>query len=546
MPREGSWRVAVIGGGAAGLFCARLLARQHPGWQVVVHERLSPDQTFGFGVGLTGALLKAIGDADPELRDDIVGAAFRFSHAHFRLPAGLLELEAFHSGVAIGRAELLRLLLRRAESAGVEVRIGPAAHVDDLREVNDLVVAADGVSSATRERLAGVLQPSIGIGRGLFVWCGSRTQLPCTTFMPVQTEHGIFVTHAYPYAAGRSTFVIETDDATWRRAGLDEGGSLDPYSGESDERSLDYLSATFTDLLGGQRLVGNKSRWTRFRTVSCARWSHENVVVIGDAAATAHPSLGSGTKLAMESAIALAESLRGAGGGPHATRERLAAFETARRPAITRLQERAARSQLWWESFPTRLHLTPARIAMSFVSRAGALTAEDLTSSEREMVTRAAADYAGVPCREVPVEGLTGWILDRPLRADGRVSDGTVQHHRLVDLASGDAPAVSGVFDVGFADPWGEQAAELLDHAHRQLRARPGAVVLSGAADRYAVLDRLALAERVRNELAAIVIVAVGADHLPDAADGLVAGRTDLITVSPPQPAARPALEVAG
>lgn len=541
VPRESSWRVGVIGGGAAGLFCARLLALQHPGWQVVVHERLSPDETFGFGVGLTGALLNAIGDADPELQEDIVGTAFRFSHAHFRLPAGLLELEAFHSGVAIGRAELLRLLLRRAESAGVEVRIGRTAHVDELREVNDLVVAADGVSSATRERLADVLQPSIGIGRGLFIWCGSRTQLPCTTFMPVQTEHGIFVTHAYPYAAGRSTFVIETDDATWRQAGLNDTGSLDPYSGESDERSLDYLSAAFTDLLGGQRLVGNKSRWARFRTVSCARWSHENVVVIGDAAATAHPSLGSGTKLAMESAIALAESLQCAAGGPQETGERLAAFETARRPVITRLQERAARSQLWWESFPTRLHLTPARIAMSFVSRAGALTAEDLTGSEREMVTRAAADYAGVPCREVPIEGLTGWILDRPLQADGRV-----QRHRLVDLASGDAPAVSGVFDVGFADPWGGQAAELLDHAYRQLRARPGAVVLSGAADRYAVLDRLALAERVRNELGAIVIVAVGADHLPDAADGLVAGRTDLITVSPPQPAARPALEVAG
>jgi anthraniloyl-CoA monooxygenase len=534
--REGSWRVAVIGGGAAGLFCARLLALRHPAWQIVVHERLSPDETFGFGVGLTGALLKAIEDADPELREDIVGAAFRFSHARFCLPAGLLELEAFHSGVAIGRTELLRLLLRRAEGAGVEVRIGRTAHVDELREVNDLVIAADGVSSATRERLADVLRPSTGTVRGLFVWCGSRTQLPCTTFMPVRTEHGIFVTHAYPYAAGRSTLVIETDEATWRRAGLDDTGPLDPYSAESDEPSLDYLSAAFGDLLGGERLLGNKSRWTRFRTVSCARWRHENVVVIGDAAATAHPSLGSGTKLAMESAIALAESLQGAGGGPQRTSERLAAFETARRPAITRLQERAARSQLWWESFPTRLHLTPARIAMSFVSRAGALTVEDLAGSEPEMVTRAAADYADVPCGEVPVEGLTDWILDRPLR-----SDGTVLRHRLVDLASDDAPAVSGVFDVGFADPWGAQAAELLGRAHRQMRARPGTVVLTGAADRYATLDRLALAERVRNELGAIVIVAVSAEHLPDAADGLVAGRTDLITVSPPQPA----LEVA-
>jgi anthraniloyl-CoA monooxygenase len=489
--------IEVIGGGPAGLFAARLLALDHPDWAITLHERLPPDDTFGFGVGLTGGLLKALQGADEPLYDAIMGAAFPFAGAAFELPAGTVELSQFHSG-AIGRAKLLRILTEHAEAAGVHVRIGSAKQIDDVRGEADLVIAADGVSSPTREQLADVLGATDRWGRGLFIWCGSATPLRRTVFRPVRTGDGLFVAHSYPYQENGSTFVVETDEETLERAGcrqMEFAGDAD-----SDDLALGYLSDAFSDLLGGGEFLGNRSRWMHFRTIHCERWHHENIVLLGDAKATAHPSLGSGTKLALEDAIALAAALRDG--------IDLEAFERDRRPDVERIQDRAQRSQLWWESFGSRLDtLSPARMAVAYLSRSGAVSLEQLLASNHELAAQAVAEWAQLDPAEVPHEDLTKWIVD------GR----TVE------------PNGAPVVEVSVKDPWSPEADGLLGRV-RQCANGEG-VVLTGDGSRAGLLDRLAFGERIRNEVGVPVAVVTAPDHLSDVADGIVAGRTDRVVV---------------
>jgi anthraniloyl-CoA monooxygenase len=412
---------------------------------------------------------------------------------------------------------MLQLLTERARQAGVAVEIGSAPTVDELRADADLVIAADGVSSTTREQLATELGAEEEIGRGLFIWCGAEIPLDGTRFVPVRTAAGTFVAHAYPYADGRSTFVIETDQETLRRAGcrgVDFG-----HEGDSDQSSLRYLSGAFKDLLSGGSLVGNRSRWMHFRTVRCARWHHENIVVLGDAAATAHQSLGSGTKLALEAAIALAESMESLGDDPPASR--LAEFERTLRPNVERLQDRAHRSQLWWESFPSRMHLSPARIAFAYMSRAGAVSLPELHQAAPTLAEQAVADFAGAAATDVRDQDLSEWVVHRPLALNGRVLPGRIING---DAAGTEVP-------VTCTDPWGTDAQAVIDRVGKLVQGGPRIINLTGPESRSALLDRLAVGERIRSELGAIVAVSSDARYLGDAVDGLVAGRTDLIAV---------------
>lgn len=514
-----SRRVNILGGGPAGLMSAQLLARDHPDWEVIVHERLEPDDTYGFGVGLTRALLGALEKETPELTEDLVHESAEFSSAAFWLPSGVVELPSFHAG-AIGRARMLRLLTEAARAAGVDVRIGSTPTVDELRPDSDLVIGADGMSSPTRERIAGDVGATETIGRGLFIWCGAEIALEGTVFMPVQTDEGTFVAHAYPYAQGLSTFVIETDVESLRRAGC----RTDEFTadGDSDDASLAYLSRAFHDLLSGGRFIGNRSRWMNFRTVRCERWSHENVVLLGDAAATAHPTIGSGTKLALEAAITLAKTLRSVNGAPPV--DMLGEFEREARPQVEKLQDRARRSQLWWESFPSRMNLSPARIAFAYMSRAGAVSLDQLRQASPSLAGQAVADFAGIPARLVPREDFSDWVLARPLQVNG---------HALSDrMLQPDLDHCDAQFEVGFDDPWGPEAEALIAEVG-QLGGRPNRIIqLIGPDARGALLDRLALGERLRAELGVVVAVRCDRAQLADVIDGLVAGRADLVELA--------------
>lgn len=499
-------RVGILGGGPAGLYAARLLKLGQPSLDVTVYERNDPADTFGFGVALTGATLRNLSAADPDSCAAIQALGVPLEGQEFRLPQGRVAIEGSRS-LGIGRAALLRTLLTHAEEVGVAFEVG---HRDPDDVDGDVVLACDGVNSAARVALASHLGARRDVGRELYLWCGADVTLP-NVFMPVTTEHGAFTAHSYAYAPGHSTVLIETDEATWRAAGFDQTtAALDgERSGASDDVSLQYLEEAFAAHLDGAHLLGNRSRWLRFQTISCSRWHHGRTVLLGDAAHTAHYSLGSGTKLAMEDAIVLAGCLQSSADLETALTE----YETARRPVVTRLQRLARRSQLWWESFPRRAAtLSPAQTAVAYMTRAGNVSLDQLAATNSSLVSPAH------PVADVLAEPLV-W---KGRRFASRVLPDT-SPHRFAALST----------DV--ADPWGPPGDNVVVSARQLLAAGADGLRLadSTCGDRHALLDRLALAERLRIETGALVAVEGAVDFQADLAAGLAAGRCDLVATTP-------------
>jgi anthraniloyl-CoA monooxygenase len=509
--------VAVLGGGPGGLYTARLLKLRHPDCRVRVYEQSEPAQTFGFGVGLATRTQRNLEAADLETFEDILGHAW--GHAMSMAVDGRRVALPIDNLVAIGRSTLLDVLREHASRAGVGMEYGARVAADDLDA--ELVVAADGVSSATREDRASVFGARVETHDSLYLWAGTDVALPSALFTPVLTEHGTFVAHAYPYAADRSTFLIETDEETWRRAGFDVTTDRTPYDAD-DQTSLDYLSDAFSEHLHGHRLIGNRTRWLRFRTVTCSRWQADNLVLLGDAVHTAHYSIGSGTKLAMEDGIALDAAIAEADELGAALRR----FEAVRRPAVEHLQQTATRSMRWWDSFPTRLDLPIERLWVSYMTRAGKVSVERLAHSAPDVVRTALAQYAGIAEAEVPDAGLVDWILGRPLTRDARTFD-----TRVVPRADLPVPIEQRV-DV--TDPWGAEADALVkDAAHRL--AGTG-VLLTSESETGAVLTMLEVAERMRREVGTVVVAQVPKHRCDLAADALVSGRVDLVALDEEPP----------
>jgi len=526
-------RVDIIGGGPAGAFTARLTALRYPDWTVRLFERLPPDDTFGFGVGLTRALLSAVGKADPAIHQQLLAAIYPFSSAEFRLPQGTVGFGQFHSG-AIRRSELLRILIDGAREAGADVSIGAPADADELRHTADVVVGADGLSSATRNRYPTEFGASASAGRGVFIWCAADIELDGTVFEPVETPEGTFVAHAYPYAKGLSTFVIEASVETIRAAGFSDDRAW-TSDNDSDVEALAYLSDAYSNLLKGGHFFGNRSRWSHFTTLQCANWSHQNVVLVGDAVATVHPSLGSGTKVALESAIALVDSF--AALDTRAPNQVLRDFTLSRRPAVARLQDRAQRSRLWWESFPARMDLSTSRIAVAYLSRAGVVSLDSLAESNPELAAHATADFAGVPTGRVPARDLTRWVLDQPLNKPRLELPARILQPAQTDQAGSNGTAAT--IEVTSGDAWGPEGDVYVQRAHRYLGEGARLVVLTGGGGISDLMDRLAVAERIRAETEAAVGVSARADQEGLVADGIVAGRADLLALDPsPKPLA--------
>ena len=287
-------RIVCIGGGPAGLYFAALMKKADPAHDVTVVERNRPDDTFGFGVVFSDATLDHFARADRETHDEIVQA---FAHwddidIHYQ---GTVVTSTGHGFAGMSRQRLLDILQRRCTQLGVELEF--QTEVRDLAPYQDadLILAADGVNSAIRARHAEDFRRRIEWRPNRFVWLGTTFPFPAFTFVFKEDVHGLWRVHAYRYDARHATFILETTDATWRRAGLDEA---------SEDDTVAFTEQLFADELKGHPILKNRSLWRNFPTVRNERWSHGNVVLVGDAAHTAHFSVGSGTKLAMEDAIA--------------------------------------------------------------------------------------------------------------------------------------------------------------------------------------------------------------------------------------------------
>ena len=349
-------KILVVGAGPAGLYFSYLAKRRHPDWQIRVVEQNRPDSTFGFGVVFSDRALEFLREDDP---------------ATFELITPQMEtwtdLTVVHRGTpvvidgigfaAIGRLKLLQLLQRQLASVGVTPEYETT--LTSRPRGHDLVVAADGANSVVR----GWHDFGTSVTRlsNKFAWFGTTKVFGTLTQTFVTNEDGAFNAHHYRHAPDMSTFVFECDAATWERAGF---GAMD------EAATLRYAEKVFAGTLGGHRLVSNKSVWRNFPNLRNRRWHVGNTVLIGDALRTAHFSIGSGTRLAMEDAIALVKAL--------SAPEPLPAFEAARRPIVEKLVAAADASGAWYERFPEHMKLAPRDFAWSYIQRSGRIDPERL------------------------------------------------------------------------------------------------------------------------------------------------------------------------
>ncbi|OPG05469.1 oxidoreductase [Streptomyces sp. GKU 895] len=355
--------IAIIGGGPGGLYAAALLKRLDPTREITVWERNAPDDTFGFGVVLSDETLGGIEHADPQVYEALQQHFIRWDDIDI-VHRGTRQTSGGHGFAALGRKRLLEILHARCRDLGVDLRFRAEAP-PDLADTHDLVIAADGINSTTREAYRQAFRPHITTHHCRYIWLAADFAFEAFRFEIAETEHGVMQLHGYPFAPDASTVIVEMREEVWQAAGFAE---LDT------QESLDRCAKIFTDALGGRPLRSNNSAWTTFRTVVNAHWSHGNTVLLGDAAHTAHFSIGSGTKLAVEDALALAACLEEQPDLPTA----LQAYEDERKPVVASTQRAARASLEWFEDLARYLDQPPRRFAFNLLTRSRRVTHDNL------------------------------------------------------------------------------------------------------------------------------------------------------------------------
>jgi len=350
-------KIACIGGGPAGLYLGILVKRSAPEHDVIVYERNRPTDTFGFGVVFSDATLGHLAAADPETHAQITAKFARWDDIEIHVGGEVLRSTG-HGFCGLERKTLLQILQSRAKELGVRVEF--EHEVTSLSEVQaDVIVACDGVASWVRDSLAAELQPKVDVRPNKFVWLGCTVPYEAFTFLFKQTQFGLFRVHAYRYQQTGSTFIVECREDTWRAAGL---------ANADEDRTLAVLGDIFAAELGGHKLIKNRSIWRNFPTVRLGAWHSGNVVLLGDAVHTAHFSIGSGTKLAMEDAIVLRDELLRVR-DPSEVPAALAAYEAKRRPEVEALQAAAQASLEWFEGTERYMKMAPVQFTYSLMTR---------------------------------------------------------------------------------------------------------------------------------------------------------------------------------
>ncbi len=389
-------KISVLGGGPAGLYFAILMKQAHPDTDITVIERNRADDTFGFGVVFSDATLATFERYDPESYRMITDRFAYWDDIEVRYKGSVHRIGG-NGFCGCARRTLLMLLQERGRSLGVKYQFQTsftdlAAFAD-----SDLIVAADGINSSIRDAHSDHFKPTADLRPNRFTWMGSTRPLDAFTFSFRETEHGVFIAHAYQYEEGRSTWILETRADTFERAGL----------GEMDEaQSAAWLEGVFAEDLDGHRLITNRSQWRRFPMIRCATSVMGNVVLLGDAKSTAHFSIGSGTKLAMEDAIALFESVRRTTTVPAA----LAAFEAGRREEVERIQHAADVSLVWFEQVPRFWAMEPTQFVFGLMTRSKSITYDNLRLRAPQFVAETDAMFA----RQVRDSGFDV-AVDKPL-----------------------------------------------------------------------------------------------------------------------------------
>jgi anthraniloyl-CoA monooxygenase len=480
-------RILVIGGGPAGLFFAALAGRDDPSHEITVVERNAPDDTFGFGVVFSDETLDHLRAADAATFAEIEANFIHWDAIDVRRGDRTVTCRG-HGFAGVSRRTLLGLLQRRA---------------NELPDASgyDLMVAADGANSLVRRILARSFRPELDVRAAKFMWCGTAAPFDSFTFIFEETPHGLFQAHVYPYEAGMCTFLIETDPDTWRSAGLDRDVEATAAPGLSDEASMRFCEEVFARHLRTYGLLANNSKWLSFPTVRNDTWSAGNAVLVGDAAHTAHWSIGSGTKLAMEDAIALAEALSEEPDVGAA----LARYEAARRPEVERLQRAAQPSLEWFERSRWYGRLPDYQLAFSLMTRSQRVTHDNLTLRDPEFMRRAHASYVeSLKAHDEPVRPDAPPMFQpfelRGLRLENRIVVSSMDQYCAVDGMPTEwhyvhlgSRAVGGAglvmtemacvapdarITYGCAGLWNEEQADewrrIVDFVHGHTRARIG------------------------------------------------------------------------
>ncbi len=373
-------KIAIIGGGPAGLYLAILVGARFKGADITVHERNRPDDTFGFGVVFSDATLDMFERYDPQSYRRITDEFSYWDDIEIHVKDTVHRVGG-NGFCGCARRTLLAILSERARELGVTLRYGAEVEDEAAFADHDLVVVADGINSRFREKFADHFGPQTDLRPNRFTWMGSTRPLDAFTFLFEETEWGPFVAHAYQYEPGRSTWIFETDPDTFAKAGLDR---------MDEAGSAALMERIFGEFLGGHRILTNRSIWRQFPMIRTRRWVRGNMVLMGDAKATAHFSIGSGTKLAMEDAIHLYEALGREADVPAA----LARYETGRREEVEKTQHAADVSLVWFEHVGRFLDFDPVQFAFGVMTRAKAITYDNLRLRAPDFVAEVDRHFA--------------------------------------------------------------------------------------------------------------------------------------------------------